>query len=151
MSSLILQNILFIKPNTGHPAWANWAWAHEWLPEAFHLGGDKPIWEWLKSRPYVPHSLSSGPSDSLSVDGIVLSIECLLHDIEALQFTGEFHPPQYVAQSQVNFNTISSLIHPTLDSLLEVIQDHNNLVSEKNTLKAVELTALLPRPPPMMA
>ena len=89
------------------------------------------------------------PSDSLSVDGIVLGIGCLLHDIEALQFAGEFHPPQYVAQSQVNFNTISSLVHPTLNSLLEVIQDHNNLVSEKNTLKVVELTALLPRPPMM--
>jgi hypothetical protein len=76
-------------------------------------------------------------SDGISVDRIALGIGSLLRDIEATQFAHELHPPEHVARSQVAFNTIESLIHPTLNDFLEVIQDNNNknLVSDKNTLR----------------
>ena len=101
----------------------------------------------MQSHPYVPDSSLKGSSDSLSVDRIALGIGYLLHDIEASQFPDECHPPEHVAQSQVPFNTIESLIHPTLDDFLEVVQDNNNLVSDKNTLKTLSLSPFTRLPP----
>lgn len=129
---LFQQQVICVKPSPNHPAWACWTWPHPWLPEAFHSGGDEPVWEWLQSRPYVPDPSSEGAHGDFSIDGITLGIGCLLRDMEAMQFSEEFHPPQHVAHSQVGFGTVQSTIHQVLDSFSEIVRNHNNTVSDKN-------------------
>ncbi|KAF8264606.1 hypothetical protein EI94DRAFT_1805643 [Lactarius quietus] len=46
-------HIIYISPAIHHPAWAHWTWTKAWLSEAFHSGGEKPVWQWLQSRPYA--------------------------------------------------------------------------------------------------
>lgn len=128
---LFRQRFIHIKPSTKHPAWARWTWTQAWLPEVFHSGGDKLVWEWLQSHPYVP---LEGVSGDLSVDGIALGIGGLLRDLEAMQFSDEFQPPEHVAHSKVSFSVVGSIIHPTLDNFLEVVRNHNNRVSYNGLL-----------------
>lgn len=127
-----------MKQSTHHPAWAHWTWPHAWLPEAFHYGGDQPVWQWLQSRPYVPGPLSEGAHGNCSVDGIALGIGCLLRDLEAAQFSEEIYSPQHVTDSQVNFAAISSTIHPAIDGFSQIIKDHNNPVSDNNSFRGPE-------------
>jgi hypothetical protein len=117
-----------VKQKTGHPAWAKWTWTQAWLPKTFHSGGDKPIWQWLRNGPYLPDRSAKGKP--IAIDTIALGLGSLLHDIEAVQFIDEFQPPRHVAESQVGFNMIGSVIHPILDDFSKIVQDHNNGVSE---------------------
>jgi hypothetical protein len=70
-----------------------------------------------------------GACGDFSVDGIALGIGSLLRDMEASQFSDEFHPPQHVAQSTVGFDTIETIVHPILDDFLQILRGHNNNVS----------------------
>lgn len=67
-----------------------------------------------------------------SADAIALGIGCLLRDMEALQFSDEFHPPQHVAHSKVSFGVVGTIIRPALDDFSEIIRDHNKDVSDKD-------------------
>ncbi|KAH9035545.1 hypothetical protein EDB85DRAFT_1889308 [Lactarius pseudohatsudake] len=96
--------VISIEPSTQHPTWASWTWTQMWLPEVFHSGGDKPVWQWLQSRPYVPDLSLEGVRRNFSVDGIALGIGSLLHDLEAMQFSDEIHPPEHVAHSKDHNN-----------------------------------------------
>ncbi|KAH9015212.1 hypothetical protein EDB84DRAFT_1567794 [Lactarius hengduanensis] len=121
--------VISIEPSTQHPTWASWTWTQMWLPEVFHSGGDKPVWQWLQSRPYVPDLSLEGVRRNFSVDGIALGIGSLLHDLEAMQFSDEIHPPEHVAHSKVSFGVVGSIIYPALDNFLEIIKDHNNFIA----------------------
>jgi hypothetical protein len=68
-----------------------------------------------------------------SVDGIALAIGCLLCDIEAMQFPDEVCPPLHVAHSKVSFGIVETVIHPALDNFLDMVRDHNNNVSGKDS------------------
>ncbi|KAH9031104.1 hypothetical protein EDB85DRAFT_2146272 [Lactarius pseudohatsudake] len=130
LNQMFLSNrVISIKPSTQHPTWARWTWAQVWLPEAFHSGGDKPVWQWLESHPYAPDLLSEGASGNFSIDGIALGIGSLLRDLEAMQFSDEFHPPEHVAHSNVGFGVVRSIIHPALDNFLKIIKDHNSSIA----------------------
>jgi hypothetical protein len=132
------QCVIYVKPISNHPAWARWTWTQAWLPESFHSGRDKQVWRWLQSCPYtLDLSLEEGVRGDFSVDGIALGIGSLLRDMEAMQFSDEFHPPQLVAHSKVSFTVVATLIIPALDNFLKVVRDHNN-VSDK-TLSLVPL------------
>jgi hypothetical protein len=104
-----------------------------WLPEAFHSGGYKLVWRWLQSDPYTPVLQKEGALGDFSVDDIALSIGCLLRDIETMQFSDEVHPPPHVAHSKVSFGIVKMMIHPALDNFLEMVRDHNNNVSGKDS------------------
>ncbi|KAF8259614.1 hypothetical protein EI94DRAFT_1813057 [Lactarius quietus] len=116
-------------PSIHHPAWAYWTWAKVWLLEAFHSGGEKPVWQWLQSHPYPRDPLQEGVSGDVSVDGIVLAIGSLLRDIEAVQFPDEFHPPWHVTHSTVSFDVIGTIIHPALDNFIQIVRDHNHNIA----------------------
>ncbi|KAF8266975.1 hypothetical protein EI94DRAFT_1802293 [Lactarius quietus] len=122
-------HIIYISPAIHHPAWAHWTWTKAWLSEAFHSGGEKPVWQWLQSRPYARDPLQEGESGDVSVDGIALAIGSLLRDIEAMQFPDEFHPPQHVAHSTVRFAVIGTIIHPALDDFIQIMRDHNQNIA----------------------
>jgi hypothetical protein len=126
---LFWQHIIYISPSINHPDWAHWAWTNAWLSEEFHLGGEEPVWQWLQSRPYA-HFQEEG--DDFSVDGIVLAIGCLLQDMEAMQFSDEFHPPQHVAHSKVSFAVVGTIIHPALEDFIQIMRDHNQNVSDND-------------------
>jgi hypothetical protein len=83
----------------------------------------------LQRRPYLS---PEGAHGTFSVDGIALSIGCLLRDMEAMQFPDEFNPPQHVAHSQVSFSVVGTIIHPALDDFLGVVRANNNPVSDKD-------------------
>ncbi|KAH9170156.1 hypothetical protein EDB89DRAFT_1908025 [Lactarius sanguifluus] len=125
--------VISIEPSTQHPTWASWTWTQMWLPEAFHSGGDKPVWQWLQGRPYVPDLSLEGARCNFSVDGIALGIGSLLHDLEAMQFSDEFHPPEHVAHSKVSFGVVGSIIYPALNNFLEIIKDHNNVIATNDS------------------
>ncbi|KAF8270239.1 hypothetical protein EI94DRAFT_1798298 [Lactarius quietus] len=123
------QHIIYISPSIHHPAWAHWTWTKAWLSEAFHSGGEKPVWQWLQSCPYACDPLQEGESGDVSVDGIALAIRSLLWDIEAMQFPDKFHPPQHVAHSTVRFAVIGTIIHPALDDFIQIMRDHNQNIA----------------------
>jgi hypothetical protein len=132
IEALFRQRVIYAKASTDHPTWASWTWAQAWLPEELHSGGDKPIWQWLQSQPYVPDVSSEGASGNSSVDRIALGIGCLLRDMEGMQFSEEFHPPHHVAHSNISFDVVPSIIHPVLENFLKIVRDHNNQVSDFN-------------------
>ncbi|KAH9015064.1 hypothetical protein EDB85DRAFT_2157000 [Lactarius pseudohatsudake] len=72
---------------------------------------------------------SEGASGNFSIDGIALGIGSLLRDLEAMQFSDEFHPPEHVAHSNVGFGVVRSIIHPALDNFLKIIKDHNSSIA----------------------
>ncbi|KAF8256753.1 hypothetical protein EI94DRAFT_1710295 [Lactarius quietus] len=123
------EHIIYISPAIHHPAWAHWTWTKAWLSEAFHSGGEKPVWQWLQSRPYAHDPLQEGESGDVSVDGIALAIGSLLQDIEAMQFPDRFHPPQHVAHSTVRFAVIGTIIHPALDDFIQIMRDRNQNIA----------------------
>ncbi|KAF8263489.1 hypothetical protein EI94DRAFT_1876171 [Lactarius quietus] len=122
-------HIIYISPAIHHPAWAHWTWTKAWLSEAFHSGGEKPVWQWLQSHPYAHDPLQEGESGDVLVDGITLAIRSLLRDIEAMQFPDEFHPPQHVAHSTVRFAVIGTIIHPALDDFIQIMRDCNQNIA----------------------
>ncbi|KAI9445921.1 hypothetical protein H4582DRAFT_2069242 [Lactarius indigo] len=134
INKMFLSNrVINIKLNTRHPTWAQWTWTQAWLPKAFHSGGDKPVWEWLQSRPHVPDPSLERARHNFSVDGIVLGIGCILHDLEAMQFSDEFHPPEHIAHSKLSFGVVESIIYPVLDDFSEIIKDHNNAIATNDS------------------
>ncbi|KAH9173118.1 hypothetical protein EDB89DRAFT_2069116 [Lactarius sanguifluus] len=90
----------------------SWTWTQMWLPEVFHSGGDKPVWQWLQGCPYVPDLSLEGARRNFSVDGIALGIGSLLHDLEAM-----------------HFGVVGSIIYLALNNFLEIIKDHNNVIA----------------------
>ncbi|KAF8256592.1 hypothetical protein EI94DRAFT_1821722 [Lactarius quietus] len=120
---------LYYPPAIHHPVWAHWTWTKVWLSEAFHSGGEKPVWQWLQSCPYARDLLQEGESGDVSVDGIALAIRSLLRDIEAMQFPDKFHPPQHVAHSTVRFAVIGTIIHPALDDFIQIMRDRNQNIA----------------------
>jgi hypothetical protein len=86
---------------------------------------------------------SEGVHGNFSVDGIALGIGCLLRDMEAMQFSDEFHPAQHISHSQINFSVVGTIIHPAIDNFLEVVRDNNNRVSVKYYNWSAEILALL--------
>jgi hypothetical protein len=94
----------------------------------------------LQSRPYLS---SEGVHGNFSVDGIALGIGCLLRDMEAMQFSDEFHPAQHVSHSQISFSVVGTIIHPVIDDFLEVIRDNNNHVSDRYNKCSTEIKVLL--------
>ncbi|KAF8269147.1 hypothetical protein EI94DRAFT_1699718 [Lactarius quietus] len=123
------RHIIYISPSIHHPAWAYWMWAKAWLSEAFHSGGEKPVWRWLQSHPYAHDPLQEGVSGDVLVDGIVLAIGSLLQDIEAVQFPDKFHSPWHVAHSTVSFDVIGTIIHLALDDFIQIMTDHNHNIA----------------------
>jgi hypothetical protein len=100
----------------------------------------------LQSRPYL--SLE-GVHGDFSVDGIALGIGCLLHDMEAMQFSDERHPPQHVAHSQVSYSVVGTIIHPALDDFLQVVKENNNRVSDNIMIGTLKFQGSLSRLLPM--
>ncbi|KAF8262217.1 hypothetical protein EI94DRAFT_1704942 [Lactarius quietus] len=126
---LLSDHIIYISPSIHHPAWAYWTWAKAWLSEAFHSGGEKPVWQWLQSRPYAHDPLQEGVSGDVSVDGIALAIGYLLRDIGAVQFPDKFYHPQHVTHSTVSFDVIGTIIHPALDDFIQIVRDRNHNIT----------------------
>jgi hypothetical protein len=76
----------------------------------------------------------AGASGYFSVDAIALGIGCLLRDMEAMQFSDEYHPPQHVAHSTINLGVLGTIIHPALDDFVEILRGLSNNVSYKYCL-----------------